>query len=47
MSRTLENLFLSVNLWKRRKLVREIPLQLQGKSTIINTLSIGKKGREI
>lgn len=25
----------------------EIPLQLQGKSTIINTLSIGKKGREI
>ena len=25
----------------------EIPLQLQGKSTIINTLSIGKKEREI
>lgn len=25
----------------------EIPLHLQGKSTIINTLSIGKKGREI
>lgn len=25
----------------------EISLQPQGKSTIINTLSIGKKGREI
>lgn len=28
-------------------LVREISLQPQGKSTIINTLSIGKKEREI
>lgn len=28
-------------------IAEEIPLQLQGKSTIINTLSIGKKEREI
>lgn len=28
-------------------IAEEISLQLQGKSTIINTLSIGKKGREI